>query len=50
MQIIRELEAVPGALVALRGKGKTVALVPTMGALHAGHMALIAEAGRRGNE
>jgi pantoate--beta-alanine ligase len=47
LQIIRELEALPGALVALRGKGETVALVPTMGALHAGHMALIDEAGRR---
>ena len=47
MQIIRELEALPPALAALRGKGETVALVPTMGALHAGHMALIEEAGRR---
>ena len=47
MQIIRELEALPGALADLRGGGDTVALVPTMGALHAGHMALIEEAGRR---
>ena len=47
MQIIRELEALAAGLAALRCKGEAVALVPTMGALHAGHMALIEEAGRR---
>ncbi|MBX3560689.1 MAG: pantoate--beta-alanine ligase [Sphingomonas sp.] len=47
MQIIREIEALRAAVAALRAEGGTVALVPTMGALHAGHMALVAEARAR---
>ena len=50
MQIIREMGDLLSALQPWREAGETVALVPTMGALHAGHMALIdaarAEAGR----
>ena len=46
MQIIREIDALRRAVAEIRGDGGTLALVPTMGALHAGHMALVAEARR----
>jgi len=41
MQIIREMGDLASALCEWRNAGQTIALVPTMGALHAGHMALI---------
>ncbi|ODU20618.1 MAG: pantoate--beta-alanine ligase [Sphingomonas sp. SCN 67-18] len=47
MQTVRQLKALRKAVAAFRRDGGTVALVPTMGALHAGHMALVAEARRR---
>ena len=48
MQVIRDREALVAALATMRAEGARVALVPTMGALHAGHIALIEAAKRPG--
>ena len=48
MQTVRTSEELASALADMAGK--TVAFVPTMGALHGGHMALVDEAKRRSDK
>jgi len=46
VETVREIDSLRDAVATFRGEGAGIALVPTMGALHAGHVALV-EAARR---
>ena len=50
MDTVRDLNMLRESVAAFRAAGQRVALVPTMGALHAGHVALIEAAKRPGTK
>ena len=47
MQIIKTIKDINSQSIALKKEGKKIGFVPTMGALHAGHISLIRESNRQ---
>lgn len=49
MNVVKTIKAVRDAVKAARQRGRTIGLVPTMGALHQGHISLIDRSVKHGD-